>query len=376
MGALGDTRHPRANSAAFSHSVPTRAAKTNIEPVFTAPLGAAGTGHTLPVSLPSRLSPLSQAAWPRDPASPVLSSTAHPRPDLTRAAPVPVPMQPAGPHKPRQVPGVARGARGCLGPPCAAPGAGSGPRAGGSGCVKGGSETLSGGEEQPAAPPGPAGGDSWGGPTDGWHGRPLPQRGAPRGQREGPCGDGDAAPAEPGQPEPVSPSPVPLVTLRRTAATHPRRRGDTARAQTARPRTRQRSRERVPHPGRGPQHGGDGLALACPAPRSPPRALGTWGDSPKCPQRCWVAGAGLLLGQPGHTGDSPGTVRTPWGQLGYTGDKRDVLQKQPWGSRDTSRTAETLQGHMPEQGRIQRGHWGHPRDSQDAGRTLGTAGMQ
>lgn len=152
---------------------------------------------------------------PRDPAGPAHTSTVHPcrhtRPDLTVLSLSPPQAHGAG-SKPKQVPGVVRGTRGCVGPPRAAPGAGNGPGAGGSGCVTGGSEALSGGEEKPTAPPPHPSrscrrGTAGGAPTDGRRGHPLPQHGAPQGQHEGPCGEGDTAPAEPGAPGVHGPPP-------------------------------------------------------------------------------------------------------------------------------------------------------------------------
>lgn len=148
------------------------------------------------------------------------------------------------------------------------------------------------------------------------------------------------------------------------------------------------------HPGHGPTARPRSAGLGLPHARVPTLSLGTWGDSPQCPQPCWAAGSGLLLGQPGHTGDSPGTARMHWGQRGHPGDSRDALgtsgmcwRNSLGGSRDTSRTAGTHQGHARDsqdavgtlgthQGhaRMQWEHWGQPGCSGDSRDTQGTGG--
>lgn len=215
---------------------------------------------------------------PRDPAGPAHTSTVHPcrhtRPDLTVLSLSPPQAHGAG-SKPKQVPGVVRGTRGCVGPPRAAPGAGNGPGAGGSGCVTGGSEALSGGEEKPTAPPpptppGPAGGGQPGGPRqmDGVA-IPSPSMGPRRGSMRVPVGRGTQLQQSQGHPESMAPLPGPpshLHPLSQAAWGHSTCPNHAAVDTPARQGTVPCTQATVP------QRGRDGLALACPTLGSYPKS--------------------------------------------------------------------------------------------------------
>lgn len=169
------------------------------------------------------------------------------------------------------------------------------------------------GKSSPRPPQAP-GGDSRGGP-DRWTARPSPPpawgpSGAARGSLwGGGHGSGTAratqSPCPPPQYPPVTRSPLPRALWGHGVGTRP---------------------EPKPQP-RTCQRGCDGLALACPTPGSPCQAQGQGTAAPSVPSP-----AELFWGQSRDSQDAPGTPRTPWGQPGDTGDKWDVLEKQPRGA--------------------------------------------